>query len=509
MCHFYNLFSHVYADEATSALDGTSRILVFEALKRWRRNKTTIVITHDLSQISATDFAYVLKDGAVVERGYCGDLEVAGGEFQQMAMMQAEAGGIQVTLNEEHEFPPEAVRQRDEDAEKIFRSQSVRSQASSVRAIDRESMAAQLSTIGNWIFEVVSDLTQSGRRATTQPTSIVSERNMTHPSRYVSVGAFTGDSPSVPLKRRPSTLIPPPSSARTTVSRNHLSLHVFPISLDYRLGAPNSSVVVVDSDSEDEKEPPTRVVSSRRRFYNGASGKRVRKRWDAIKVEAVTVEHPPQVDTPQESIFSILRAVYRTMPFKPLALIGLGIVFSAISGAMTPIFSHMLSGLLVEVSNGAKDVLIINAFGGVILVVAIADSLIVGLKFITLETAGQLWVSRLRTICYPLVLAQDKRWFDRSENAASKLCHVLMYDANDATSLISSVIPQSVVVVSMLTVGLIWALVRGWQLTLVGFGIGIVFILTMVMQSRLVARCEVRNKRAREKVTRDYYYVCL
>ena len=59
----------MHTDEATSALDVTSRILVFEAIKRWRQNKTTIVITHDLSQITPTDFVYVLKDGEVVEFG--------------------------------------------------------------------------------------------------------------------------------------------------------------------------------------------------------------------------------------------------------------------------------------------------------------------------------------------------------------------------------------------------------------------------------------------------------
>jgi ATP-binding cassette subfamily B (MDR/TAP) protein 1 len=59
-------------DEATSALDSTSRILVFEALKRWRlgHNKTTIIITHDLSQIGSGDLVYVLKDGRVVEQGF-------------------------------------------------------------------------------------------------------------------------------------------------------------------------------------------------------------------------------------------------------------------------------------------------------------------------------------------------------------------------------------------------------------------------------------------------------
>lgn len=508
MYHFENYFVHFHSDEATSALDATSRILVFEAVKRWRRNKTTIVITHDLSQISPADFAYVLREGAVVECGYRADLEVAGGEFQQMSTTQAEAGGFAV--KEEREWSPEAVRQRDEDAEKILEAQCVESP--SVRAIKRESMAIQPITTGNWMFDVVSDLTRSGAAAL--PTTTVAERESTRLSRFVPVEAFTGECPPVPRQRRPSTLaidIPMPSPAHTTNSRR-LSLQFSPTSPVYSLGLSNSSTVVGDADSEDEKDGLIRMVASRRRFYDGPS-KRERKRWDTIKVEpfegqtvkTVTVEQPPQIDMTQGSLFSVLRAAYPTMPYKPL--IGLGIVLAMISGSITPIFSFMLSRLLFEVSKGAQDVSIINTFGGIILAAAIADGLFLGLKFIVFETAGQLWVSSLRTTCYRLVLAQDKRWFDRSENGAAKLCQVLTRDGNDARSLISSVISQSVVVVSMLAVGLIWALVRGWQLTLVGFAIGPVFILTMVVQSRLVARCELRNKRAREDVAKGYYEV--
>ena len=508
---FENIFVYVYADEATSALDATSRILVFEALKRQRRNKTTIVITHDLSQIRSTDFAYVLKEGAVVECGYRVDLEVAGGEFQQMVTTQAEAGGFAV--KEEHGYSPGAVRKRDEDAGKIFGSQRVRSP--SRRTVKRKSMATQPITVGNWIFDVVSDLTRSGHRVAAQSPCMV-EQDTTHLSHFVS---FTGDRPPLPLKRRPSTLAidtPPPSPAHTTVPR-HLSLQVSPISPVYRLGLSSSSAVVRDFDNEGRQEAITHVVASRGRFYDGASGKHERRRWDAIvnkldpfegrTIKEITVEGPPQVDTTQESIFSVLRTTYSSIPCKPL--IGLGTVFAIICGATTPIFSLMLSRLIFEVSNGAEDVSIINSFCGIILTVAVANGLFAGLKFIALETAGQLWVSHLRTTCYRLVLAQDKQWFDRSENTASELCRVLMLDGYNASLLISTVIPQSVVIFSMLTVGLIWALVRGWQLTFVGFAIGLVYILTMVVQSRLVAECEVGNKRAREEVARGYYYVGL
>ncbi|KAI0298345.1 P-loop containing nucleoside triphosphate hydrolase protein [Multifurca ochricompacta] len=479
-------------DEATSALDATSRVLVFEALKHWRRSKTTI-------------------DGRVAEGGYRADLEIGGGEFQQMVMTQAEAGGFAV--KDEDGWSAKAIRRRDEDAEKLLEIQHERSP--SADAVRRESMAIRPITLSNWMFDVVSELTRTG--ATSLPSAIVTERMTTRLSRFVPMEAFTGELPPAPRKRRPSTLaidIPFPSPARTTNSRR-FSLQFSPTSPVHSLGLSNSSTLLGESDSEDEKQTLTRMATttSRRRFYDGTSGKRERKRWDTIKLEplkgksvqSVAVESPPTVHAPPESLLSVIRGAYPTIPYKPLII--LGIAFAMISGAITPLFSYMLSRLLFEVSKGAQDASVINVFGGIVLVIAIADGVFVGLKFIVFETAAMLWVTHLRTICYRLVLAQDKWWFDRSENAAVKLCQVLIRDGDDARSLISTVLAQAVVVISMLAVGLIWALVRGWQLTLVGFAIAPVFILTMVVQSRLAANCELRNKRAREEVAKGYYEV--
>jgi ATP-binding cassette subfamily B (MDR/TAP) protein 1 len=499
---------NVGIDEATSALDATSRVLVFEAIKHWRRNKTTIVITHDLSQISQSDFVYVLKDGMVSEGGYREDLEVGGGEFQQMSTLQAEAGGI--AAKDEDTWSITEARRDIEDAEKTLERQYQRSP--SAAAIRRESMAIHPVTLSSWMFEAVSDLTRTA--AGQLPSAMVAERETTRLSRYVPMEAFTGELPPVPRERRPSTLaidIPFPSPAVTTTSR-HLSLQFSPTSPAYTLGY-SGSTLHEDSDSEDEKQALTRGATAARRRQDSVSSKRERKRWDNVMlqpgknatVNSVVVEQPPASDAPHESFISLVREVYPTMPHKPL--IALGIVIAMISGSITPLFSFVLSRLLFEVAQGAKDVSVINMFGGLVLAVAMADGLFVGLKFLVFETAGSLWVSRLRTISYRLVLSQDKRWFDRSENAAVKLCQIFARDGDDARSLIATVLSQAVVVTSMLAVGLIWALVRGWQLTLVGFAIAPVFVVTMVVQSRLVAKYALRNKRAREQVAKEYYDV--
>ena len=65
---------------------------------------------------------------------------------------------------------------------------------------------------------------------------------------------------------------------------------------------------------------------------------------------------------------------------------------------------------------------------------------------------------------------------------------------------------QFFVAAAMLGIGLVWAFIRGWQLTLAGLTIAPVFAITTAVQTKFVVRCEVRNKRG-EGVGRDYYDV--
>ncbi|KAI9845188.1 MAG: hypothetical protein M1838_001849 [Thelocarpon superellum] len=79
-------------DESTSALDYISRSLVMDAIREWRRGKTTIIITHDISQIFEDDYVYVMDAGQVVQEGYRGHLETdADGVFASFAPVASTA----------------------------------------------------------------------------------------------------------------------------------------------------------------------------------------------------------------------------------------------------------------------------------------------------------------------------------------------------------------------------------------------------------------------------------
>ena len=75
-------------DEPSSGLDASSEQLVFEALDRLMKGKTSIVIAHRLSTIRAADVIFVVKDGAIVERGNHDELMKAGGVYAELHNLQ-------------------------------------------------------------------------------------------------------------------------------------------------------------------------------------------------------------------------------------------------------------------------------------------------------------------------------------------------------------------------------------------------------------------------------------
>ena len=62
-------------DEPTSALDRETADAVMGNIRRWRRDRTTIIVTHDLSHINPDDYVYVVASGTVSQEGYRSTLE--------------------------------------------------------------------------------------------------------------------------------------------------------------------------------------------------------------------------------------------------------------------------------------------------------------------------------------------------------------------------------------------------------------------------------------------------
>ncbi len=79
-------------DEATSALDTESERLVQEALARFTKNRTTLVIAHRLSTVQNADLICVMDEGSIVEVGTHRQLLAAEGHYARLVRSQALTG---------------------------------------------------------------------------------------------------------------------------------------------------------------------------------------------------------------------------------------------------------------------------------------------------------------------------------------------------------------------------------------------------------------------------------
>ncbi|CAE6438360.1 unnamed protein product [Rhizoctonia solani] len=566
-------------DEATSALDATSRILVFEAIKAWRRNKTTIVITHDLTQIAPSDFVYVMKDGRVVQEGYRYNLQAEkGGVFEGMGV---DYDGIEEDQLGEIEEEPRGTstghsmgrsfgRSTTQDPEELEYAYGMvtRAEARQVDEIlETDRRASELgmsfpvsstrhtsfapyvqhpSLVGPslWMLDAIADISGNGG-------SPVQSYRHRHPSnaplpnlnagrRLSSVdmsGTFWEDgreeTETAPKKRASLQWEPQsPTSAswrpgsgwpadrksigrRSSLGRKSLSAKSQAASQKImRRLTRGREGIESESESEDSEEEETKAFEQEKNMAK-ASGdaatqqRRIpRERKEAIMELVVEndqadrrVEEQAQQTPP--SFTTVIKRFYPTVPNK--FLVAIGLLVSLASGAMTPIFSFLLSTLMSEVAAGGRNVPLLTRYALFVLLAAAGDGITGGLKFFIMEVAAMNWVTSLRERCFERILIQDKQWHDESSHAPVHIAQVLIKDGDDARTLIAVVLGQSVTVVTMVFVGLIWAVVMGWQLTLVGLAVGPVFGLVMVIQVRWSGQIELRNKRAREEVARQYY----
>ena len=514
-----SLFTDGDLDEATSALDMTSRILVFEAIKGWRKNKTTIVITHDLSQIQSRDFVYVLKNGKVVEQGYRADLERAAAEVSMRSSTMCEEGKGEFFRMMESQRLTGGLPAKNLDTARnnddLDDPESSDSDLATEKQVPLHDAYSLLFGKSSWMFDAVADLISEPSSTSIPPDHAAITTHPSRPFTYVdprlsSIDEGVEDADEegqtiVYQPRRPSSALHTPTTASTMVEREVPTLTF--VSGSWKQDSKN--------DKQAQEEDKIRFDIGQDIFSGPMGATRERRRRNQsemmIRVVAPGLESREQKPTEQgdteqpPQFWNVIRRGWLILPQKPLLVLGLFIC--VVSGSLTPIFSYLLSLVMFQVSIGAQNASKINILGGIALSVAALDGVLLGLKYYFMESYGMNWATRLRTVAYDKVLRQDKTWFDNSKNTPARLNQMIVQDGDDARVLLSVVIGQCFAIFAMLSIGLLWAMAKGWELTLVGLGILPVFTGIISIQTKLVSKYEMRNKRAREEVARRWYDV--
>jgi ATP-binding cassette, subfamily B (MDR/TAP), member 1 len=430
-----------------------------------------------------------------------------GGEFRAMADTQGQSGFPEkqdrqsMEAKTEQDIVDALLDQVDDDLEEITKA-GWASRHQSIGGLTLRPLT------GTWMFDVIADMVRgtSQEHGSSLPVSVSPQKDQ-HPLQRTTLLRWSSNFASSPVSTRPIAL--------THMNRRSFALSPLPSAFPYKQMPPERglapSIKTGSSNVEDDDEfeldksaiNSSGIEASKRRLQAS------RRRHSRPANSAMQIVQDPIVESDPDkrplSVVRVLRNIYPSIPNKPL--VAFGLVTCLLSGSVTPIFSFTLSRLFFEVSAGAKDVGVITRFALITFAVAAADGFFAGLKSILMENAAVRWITRVRKTAFALVLAQDKAWFDNPVNNPARLVDVLVRDAEDAKRLLSICLGMFVVVSTMLLVGLVWAMVWGWQLTLVGVALVLIFAGSVTLQTRLTSKFQSRNRRAREQVSRVYYEV--
>lgn len=482
-------------DEATSALDATSRVTVFANLKQWRQNRTTIVITHDLSQITSDDFVYVMKNGIVAEQGFRSDLmkrtptygSAEVGVFASMAAEQA----VQPLPPKAEDVEPD-VSAEDMDMEMLYEPDTPYSDRS--RAVDAglrgPTPSFSLRPQSMVYLDLLDEYSKGARLSALAGSSMPlnkAQRRLSWLPRELEAEAEHG----VPrMGSRPGSLLSPSPihAGRRSVSRQS------------SLGLPYRSSPLSSTRSSDRDGP---TIRSRTLSQNLDDELKPTADLEVITTLPSVEAHSDRHET-LPGIFALVRQHFPTLPRKPLLVIG---VFGAVAhGVCTPVWASYLAKLMQAVGTGGTDPRL-TTNGIILLFISLAQGFAYFLQDWGLYAVAAFWTAQCRTRAYSSVLAQDKAWFDASANSPARLVQQLIKDADDMRGLMGDVIGKFSVFSSMVGLGVVWAMVVQWRMTLVGLACAPVFAAVIVMNEVLIGRAEVAGKKRREAVAKSFYEV--
>lgn len=193
----------------------------------------------------------------------------------------------------------------------------------------------------------------------------------------------------------------------------------------------------------------------------------------------------------------ILKKLYLSTENKLILIFGL--IFSTLNGAVNPIFSFCFSKLLTGIVPQNSDVgspHYLLKWSLVVIFLALFDGVSTFSKEFLLKLASELWICSLRKESFKSISKQDLSWFNDPHHQPAEVNALLMNDSRDLRSLVSEFLSIISTIIILSSLGLIWALVSGWKLSLVCISLIPLFIITTGAYANLLQKFENEYKNA-------------
>ncbi|KAF7893244.1 uncharacterized protein EAF02_000782 [Botrytis sinoallii] len=472
-------------DEGTSALDLTNRIKIMDNIREWRKGKTTIIVTHDISQILDDDYVYVMEESRVVQEGYRRKLSAkANGTFATFSPLpelpvEQSIDLSNIRRNSDPETP--LTGSFEDFVQELTPRFSTQSTLYGPNAADRRSLdiSNRRLSLGyasiayandlqsNNIWTSGTDSSRSRLDGLQRPTSQFQKfkasdsrqsKHSIRPPRYQDAGFQS-------IPENPSGK---PSFDRSSLVQRHLSLVSTKTNRD-------SKVVPIDSLLEYSDDSTENADESKEMNEMGH-----------LKPDTLT---------------KILKTVWPMLNRKERIILSGAFAAAFIVAVSTPAFAIIYTKLLDTFYQ--KENRNSNAFKWslILLGIAIIDGIACFFSHYALERAGQAWVSALRVEALKRILAQPKSWFEESRNSPGRLNEVLDRNSEEMRNLVGRFAGIVFTAFFMLWISIIWAFVNTWKLTLVSMATGPVIYAVTKTFNRVSGKWENKCNYASEMTT--------
>ncbi|KAF2795693.1 P-loop containing nucleoside triphosphate hydrolase protein [Melanomma pulvis-pyrius CBS 109.77] len=447
-------------DESTSALDYVTRSAILEAIRNWRSGKTTIIITHDISQILPTDFVYVLDRAHVVQRGYRKAIEVETDSiFRTFFTTEQEASG-------------EGDEPSDDETSEILSLYSVVWEDVSPAARPTSALFFGEQLRGSFLSPIRRSLIVPNRRP-----SISSESENIPSDGSIALGA----------------LKPPPVQTSASEALESLKNRAQRISrLSSTRSNHGSQARVAIRPKSIRREAPAPLQIEDTASPSKESRFRRRKQQEPLEISQKVVQ--------QLTVMQIMRTVWPALPWHSrLAFVG-AVVCTVIHSAATPTFAFVFSRLLSTFYTTENQQQSALRYALYILAIAVVDGLAsYGFHFL-FDACAQTWANTLKSEAMRRLLIQPREFFDRDENSVSRLAECLDQFAEEARNLPGRFAGIAIVIVTMIVIAVVWSLITCWKLTLVALGCGPILYAITAAFNAVSSRWETFANDADEEV---------
>jgi ATP-binding cassette subfamily B (MDR/TAP) protein 1 len=447
----------VILDESTSALDYINRLAVMAEIRKWRAGRTTIIITHDISQILPDDFLYVMKDGQVVQEGFQKTLAKAEGYFQEF--LDPEEPGKCSGSRLDNSLPPTPVDGDGKDDDRSDATHSLTDSNPSVHITeDPLDQFFEVSQIRASIF-VPSVFTQ---RLGVAPT----RDSMRMPHVVAPFWSLVPNSvlPVMELdKSRRSSLNEIPAERKFSEPENPAAGTQYASRYERGISSTTTSPMRTLSISRSTSQPrvssmqqvPTELTPVTNIPENGGQGE--------ISVQS----NKFQEAAANYTILKILSTVWPSLNWRQRIVLIIGFVGVLGYAASTPLFAFVFSKLLATFANSQnrKKKALVYSLG--ILGIAVGDAIAVFISLSYLQHLAQVWINRVRLRALNRILDQPREFFDREENSVSRMAECLDHHAEEMQHILGRFVGNILTVIIMVTMAVTWSLASCWKLTLV------------------------------------------